>query len=429
VRRAAIISAFALGVAIFAALLLFGVRGMDTDTSGTKAITLYGSTAQQISQLNQHVTALESQMAALQARVAADEARLAALEHPTTTTTLAPTTTTTVKPTTTTLPPTTTTTRPPTTTTTVPPTTSTTSTTLGAFDLQAAIDACPSGGTVNIPAGTFTISAQVNLKSGITVKGAGIDQTILSMPAQTTPTSLLQGIGVNAVTISDLTLTSPAASGYVFALQFSSYANVDIERVKVTNCMYALKADTQGSNLTVRDFTARACGQIYVSNLTTGLFERLDLQMVTQKLIDVTFHPIYICGNCHYLTFNTVNAQGGSGFAVQCESGPTDHITFNDLTIVDPDCFYLSDGVSDVTVNGFYATATSTGHGVVQLVTPTNVLIENFVCSGGSALVGTYDSVADHAQNVTFQNGSYNGPQLEYGNKIDNLVLTGVVRQ
>ncbi len=45
--------------------------------------------------------------------------------------------------------------------------------------LNAAINACPSNQVVFIPAGTFLLTNQVNMKSGITLRGAGMDQTRL----------------------------------------------------------------------------------------------------------------------------------------------------------------------------------------------------------------------------------------------------------
>ena len=46
--------------------------------------------------------------------------------------------------------------------------------------IQAAVDACPSGGVVLIPAGTFKIAvAAIQMKANITVRGAGREQTIL----------------------------------------------------------------------------------------------------------------------------------------------------------------------------------------------------------------------------------------------------------
>ena len=439
--RIAIVAA---GVIALAALILgvaaFSHTGIDTST--LKAITLPGSTAQQqINALGARVSTLEGEVATLQQQVAA-------LEGGTTTTTLPPTTTTTVKPTTTTtqatttttVKPTTTTTLPPTTTTTVAPTTtttlppSTTTTTAGPFNLQAAINACPAGSVIAIPAGTYVCTSQIVLKSGVSLQGAGIDQTILSMPAQTSPHDLLHGAGVSNITISDLTLTSPSASAYVFAIGLSNFASIDIERVKVTNCMYALKADTLGSNLTVKDFTTRACGQLYLANLTGGTFANWDLDMVTYELAGGaygTFHAIYVCQGCHALRFTNIKAVGGNSFPVQLwdEGAASGDIVFDGLTVgPNTRCIVVSSGFDGVTFRNVTGTATDAGLACVQLSGPHNVLFDGFTLSGGSALVGTYDSQPDHAVNITFQNGTYHGPQLQYGSKIDNLVLTSVGR-
>lgn len=63
----------------------------------------------------------------------------------------------------------------------------------GPFNLQAAINACPAGGTVSIPAGTLTLTSEVALRSGVSLQGAGVDKTILTMPAQSSHTNLLRG--------------------------------------------------------------------------------------------------------------------------------------------------------------------------------------------------------------------------------------------
>ena len=292
------------------------------------------------------------------------------------------------------------------------------------FDLQAAIDACPVGGTVTIPAGTYTLTRQVDLKSGVTIQGAP-GRTILTMPAQSTATNLLYGNEVSGVAIRDLTLSCPAATGQVLALHFSRYANVTIERVKVTGCQYALKADTQGSNLVVRDFSARACGQIYISNLTGGLFKHLDLQMVTQKLTAVAFHCLYVAANNHSLRFNNVRAVGGSGFAVQCwmDSGsPSTDIVFDGLTVTHDWALVIGSGFDGVTIYDLNASVTDNSEGVVNLESPRNVIVDGFTASGGHAFLTTYAG-AD-PENVTIRDGTYAGTILVQPNAtISGLVI------
>lgn len=298
-----------------------------------------------------------------------------------------------------------------------------------AFDLQAAINAAPAGATVTIPAGTYTFSSTVNLTSGVSLKGAGIDQTILTMPSQSGPTGLLQADGAQGITISDMTLSSPSASGYVFAIWISDYSDVTIERVKVENCHYALKADTSGSNLTVRDFTARASGQMYISNLTIGLFERLDLEMVTQRVSDTSFHPLYISENSHHLRFYDVRAIGGSGHAVQIWGGVATDILFDGLYVKNDYAIVIGGGADGVTFRN--VTAIQTGKddfACVQLDYPKNILMENFTASGGWALVGTYQDNSPQPENITFRNGTYTGRQLavDWDQPIINLVFENV---
>ena len=45
--------------------------------------------------------------------------------------------------------------------------------------IQAAIDACPAGRAVYLPAGTYRLSGQITLKSGIALRGAGAGSTVL----------------------------------------------------------------------------------------------------------------------------------------------------------------------------------------------------------------------------------------------------------
>ena len=277
---------------------------------------------------------------------------------------------------------------------------------------------------MTIPAGTITVTGTVSLKNGVAIKGAGVDQTILSMPNQTSATALLLGSGVSGVSVSDMTLTSPAVSGYVLALWLTNgYSNVDIERVKVTNCMYALKADTRGSNLIVRDFTALACGQSYVSNLTGGLFERLDLEMLTTSWTSAfSTHALYLEGGNHGLTFNSVKARGGSGWTVQLytETGPSDEIVFNGLDATGYPV-YVGIDFSNVTIQNAVVVGKS-GEGCFSLNYCDHVTIDGFTASGGDSLVKAEYGAPS---NVTLRNGTYQGSRMVTGT-ITNLVTQNV---
>ena len=298
-----------------------------------------------------------------------------------------------------------------------------------AFNLQAAINACPAGGTVTIPAGTFTLASQAVLKSGIALQGAGVDQTVLAMPAQSTQTNLLAGVNVSDVGIRDLTLSSPAASGKVLAIHLSGYSSVTIERVHVTGCEYALKADTEGSDLTVRDFTARACGQVYISDLTGGLFERLDVEVVTEPLYDVDFSALYLCADNHDLKFIDFRARGGSGWTIQLWSDygsdqASDNIEFDGLDVAGWGPLALGYDFSDVRVYNA-AFGGGTERPCIRLYGLSDVLIDGFSGSGGTQLLQCWGGTNN---NVTITNGSYTGSTLvdQTNGSINNLVIGNV---
>jgi hypothetical protein len=301
-----------------------------------------------------------------------------------------------------------------------------------AFDLQGAINACPAGGTVSIPAGNLTVSSQVVLRSGVTLRGAGVGQTILTMPARSSQTNLLAAVNVSNVSITDLTLASPAATGKVLAIHLSGYSGVTIERVYVTGCEYALKADTAGSNLTVRDFTARACGQVYVSNLTGGLFENLDVEVVTQPLYSVDFSALYLCAGNHDLTFNNFRARGGSGWTIQLWSdyGPTqasDNIEFNGLDVAGWGPLALGYDFSNVRVHGAILGGGSE-RPCVRLYGLSDLVIDGFSGSGGTQLLQCWAGATNH--NVTLKNGNYTGSKLvdQTSGSISNLSIANVTQ-
>ena len=111
--------------------------------------------------------------------------------------------------------------------------------------IQAAIDACPAGGTVVIPAGTYTCW-EVGLKSGVALQGAGVDKTILTMPAQSTFTNMLRGVNISDVAVRDLTIKCNSENDKVLGIHMWMFSNVTIERVKTVNCAFGIKLDAPG---------------------------------------------------------------------------------------------------------------------------------------------------------------------------------------
>lgn len=121
-----------------------------------------------------------------------------------------------------------------------------------AADLVAAVRDGEEGATIEIAAGTFELDAPLELKAKMTLKGAGIDKTILThtktrRPSTKTlpdPEMRLEGLDTDAylirikrdtsgVTISDMTLLGPQLHGAIFAW-FHTGLHVHQVRIKET---------------------------------------------------------------------------------------------------------------------------------------------------------------------------------------------------
>lgn len=346
----------------------------------------------------------------------------------TTTTTTIPTTTTvastttTVAPTTTTQPPTTTTqstTTSTSTTTTLPSTTTTTIPNIQ-FDLQKAISACPSGGVVELPVGMIRVGLPVQLKSDITIRGAGIGRTVLYAPGERDGGAVIgTPTGISNVTISDMTMRSDGPQYHSFGIWVARYSNLTIENVRMEGHFYALKADTQGSNLTLRNFVARNCGQVYISRLTKGTFYDMDIECVTQKLASYTMHSLYLEGGSSDLRFYNCRFVGGSGWTVQLyqETTGTSGVLFDGLEVSGMVPIFIGRGFSDVTMRNVSATSSLSSEPVFWIPGASNVLVEEFEGYGGSQLVNASGS------NIVFRNGIYHGPKLGSGATFENVIL------
>ncbi len=120
----------------------------------------------------------------------------------------------------------------------------------GTAELVAAVREASEGATIEIAAGTYQLDATLELKAGMTLKGAGIDKTIITHSAtwkQSTqslpdPEMKLEGLDTDAylirierdtssVTISDMTLLAPVLHGGIFAW-FHKNLHVDHVRFK-----------------------------------------------------------------------------------------------------------------------------------------------------------------------------------------------------
>jgi hypothetical protein len=76
--------------------------------------------------------------------------------------------------------------------------------------INAALTSCPSGQSVSLAAGTYTISSTVHVPSNVTLRGAGADKTILNATGSGEAVVLL---GSGSVALSPRVITGGAATG------------------------------------------------------------------------------------------------------------------------------------------------------------------------------------------------------------------------
>lgn len=121
--------------------------------------------------------------------------------------------------------------------------------------LVAAVRNGKEGETIQLAAGTFELSATLELKAGMTLKGAGIDQTTLTHTAKWKPSTKalpdpemrLEGLDTDAylirikrdtkgVTISDMTLKCPQLHGAIFAW---FHTNLHLHHLRIKETLYS----------------------------------------------------------------------------------------------------------------------------------------------------------------------------------------------
>lgn len=452
---AAILAAFVVGLLV-GAFLIGGVG--ESDETATDALVLSGTTAQQLRQLQQAVTALEKDVAKLKTQVAGLSTTTTTVRP--TTTTKPPTTTTTKPPTTTTKPPsTTTTTKPPTTT--LPPSTTssttststTTSTTVpgavsvldygakadGVTDdrgaIQAAINATPAGGTVSFPAGTYAINSTVYLRSGITITGAGTNQTVLVMPRKSAATVMLYGVNISGAAVRDLALRgSGAFTGNEYGLSAHGMKNCTLEHLRLDDLRFGMKlgAGNMSTGWTVSDIVARNCRvALFLASLKDSTFARLDLHAQYQPNNNKD-HTVYIAQDATYCTFTDCTFSGGAGWALQFwggENGATHHLTFNNTTVDATEGGYpvvVGDGFSDITFNNTTVRASSATEyqDVVRFYGGSNFTFTGFAVRGGKVLA--FVPYAGGVSNIVFRSGTFNGTTLGYGAGASAVRFEGV---
>lgn len=350
----------------------------------------------------------------------------------TTTTTSTTTTTTVVVPTTTT----TSTTAQPTTTTTVAPTTTTVST---PFNLLTALAA---GGTVNVPAGTYTVSSPISLKSGTHIVGVP-GQTIFQMGAKSELTQILNISGTSNVSIEGVTFRSAAIADAIIGIKVEGSQGVSVRNCRFENLFYGMKIGTgaQTSGLVFADSVAtNNCQAVFAANVSDSTFTNLNLGVDSSGTWGKN-HVIYMNKGNRNLTFNNVTLTGGRGQALQMymetqtSSDASVGIIFDHLNIsTSYGPIVISQNYSGVTIRNLNASGGPTASIIQAYGAAAEVSVSDFQCSGGTALVGSSDAtdttaMTGAATGWVVSNGTYHGTNLVYGpSRFDPYPIgTGVV--
>jgi hypothetical protein len=299
--------------------------------------------------------------------------------------------------------------------------------------IQKAIEACPAGSSVVIPAGTYSLGTSVRLKSGTSVRGAGTGKTILTMPGQSEITGILCGSNLSNVTVSGITFAGPGGNSniYGFVMEGSQDCRLNDCRFEGLSCGMKLGAGNMAHGWEVSDIIARDCRlPLYVDSVSNSTFSRLDLR-AAHLAAPTRGYALYVEGDCSHLTFVDCTLSGGSGWTMHLyydyEGEDTSHdIAFNNTTIDATDGDYpivIGRGFYDIRFTNTTLRARSdTEYGyVVRFLGGRKITFDGFTATGGRVLaLVEYPEVMDPADFV-FRNGSFDGADLGTGVIFENV--------
>jgi len=281
--------------------------------------------------------------------------------------------------------------------------------------IQAAIDARPAVGTVFLPAGTYLTTSGLRLKSGVAIRGAGRDDTTLTMPPRSSVEFMLHGEGLSDVAISDLTLRAAGYSSNVGGIKMTGAHNCSASSLRLEGlfCGIKLGSGDVGSGWVIRDIIARDCkSPLYISHVEDSTFTRLDLQAVRA---DVKNHVVYIERESRGLTFSDCVLAGGAGYCLHLylEGGSSSDITFTGLTLD------ASDGRRPLYVGGRFSKVRfndtvikeplDDGAACILWGSATDVVLDGLDAAGGSRLQSVETGTPS---GCIIRNGVYRGEAI-----------------
>lgn len=191
-------------------------------------------------------------------------------------------------------------------------------------DVAAAVAAAPSGGTVQLGAGTFTVSDTVALLRGVTLRGAGRDATVLRSAAAGGPLLVLTA---ETVTLQDLTISRTGTlPGPVVSA--GPVTTLVVLRARVAGA----RADRDGLGGVGILMSGGAGGQ-------TGAVRRTSLRVTDTELVDNAVAGLVVAGEHRAELLRTLVAR--SGQCGVCFLGTSDGVV--------RDSRFVDDGAAVVT--------------------------------------------------------------------------------
>ena len=302
----------------------------------------------------------------------------------------------------------------------------------GTADDYAAISACITAAAradkeVFLPAGTYRISEAIWLPTGdpnynnMTIYGAGIGKTILTMPQNAGETYMFVAGNLSGLALSDMTFHTPVSDPPgVCAINARGMQNSSLKRIRVENVDYGFKlgSGNQAHGWTIEDQSSRNVGVVtmFLANVSDSTFKNLDFQ---NRVDSGRGMCLYVERENHNLAFENLTCRGGSKYTMQLYNGygtePSDHVTFTN-TVIDATsarhALAISGGFAYITFDTLSITQPSTNMACINFYNPSHVVINDVTASGGFSLITCSTAPDDYPTDCVIRGGTYVGPTI-----------------
>lgn len=283
--------------------------------------------------------------------------------------------------------------------------------------LQRAIDARPTGGSVTVPAGVYSVSSSISLRSNVSLEGVP-GQTVLTMPAQRSEGrfiligDLLSNVNVSGITFRASGYTDKVSGIFMVGAQSCTAHDLVFEGLD-----FGMKLGSGAGAVgwVVTDIVARDCFMpLFMAKIQDSTFANLDLEAVRYSNQQ---HALYVERDCFRLTFDDVVLRGGGGYCLHlyAESGASHHITFTNLTADATDGRYglvIGGRFSDLSFTGLTIKQSNASGPCINFHNPKNIAIRDVVAEGGSSLIGCASAPASYPSGCSITGGTYRGPEI-----------------